>query len=90
MRMLKSAVFVAATLALTTTAVQAAPANKAHAAASADSFAVNASYRTNISAKGYSAQSRRLADCLTTYPGAYDPKTDRVFVRPGVMKRCTL
>ena len=42
MRMLKSAVFVAATLALTTTAVQAAPANKAHAAASADSFAVTA------------------------------------------------
>jgi len=47
------------------------------------------SYRTPAPSQGYSAESRRMADCLATYPG-YDPATDRVRVAPGVTRRCEL
>jgi hypothetical protein len=61
----------------------------APAARSAEAYAVQASYRGALEEKGYSRQARRVADCLATYPGAYDPKTDRV--RVGVQtRRCDL
>jgi hypothetical protein len=69
-------------------AAEVQPAEKA-AAASVGDFAKSASDRGPVLAHGYSERTRRIADCLATYPG-YDPRTDRVVVRPGVVKRCTL
>lgn len=70
-------------------AVERTPSPKAEAAPSAQRFAQPASYRGPVMSHGYSARARRIADCLATYPG-YDPKTDRVIVRPGVARRCDL
>lgn len=62
---------------------------EAPAARAAEAHAVQASYRGPLEEKGYSFRARRVADCLATYPGAYDPKTDRV--RIGVQsRRCDL
>jgi len=61
----------------------------APAARSADAYAVQASYSGPLEEKGYSSQARRIADCLATYPGAYDPKTDRVRVGDRT-RRCEL
>ncbi|HVI32792.1 hypothetical protein [Phenylobacterium sp.] len=62
---------------------------KAETAQAAQHFAQAASYRGPVMSHGYSARARRIADCLATYPG-YNPKTDRVVVRPGVTRRCEL
>ena len=59
------------------------------AARSAESHGVEATYRGPMTEKGYSLHARRVADCLATYPGAYDPKIDRV--RIGLQtRRCEL
>lgn len=58
-------------------------------APSAERNGAPASYRASALGKGYSLQSRRMADCLATYP-SYDPATDRIRVSPGVTLRCEL
>jgi hypothetical protein len=81
----------AAALALASLGAQAKPAAK-HApapAASAERYGVTASYRTAPEGRGYSARDRHMADCLATYR-SYDPRTDRVVLRPGVTRRCEL
>lgn len=65
------------------------PSGKAEAAPSAQRFAQAASHRGPEMSHGYSPRARRIADCLATYPG-YDPKSDRVVVRPGVTRPCHL
>jgi len=85
---------IAAVLALAATAAQAAPAaptakTPARAAPSAERYAVQASYHSRDTGRGYSARGRHMVDCLASYR-SYDPRTDRVFVRPGVSRRCDL
>jgi len=58
-------------------------------AASADRYASGASYHGPTVGHGYSAQARRIADCLATHRN-YDPKIDRIRVAPGVTRRCGL
>jgi hypothetical protein len=58
-------------------------------AVSAERFAVRANYVDARAGHGYSAQSRHMTDCLATY-STYDPRTDRVAVRPGVTHKCSL
>lgn len=58
------------------------------AAVSAERFGMQASYHSPGKGVGYSLKTRRVADCLATYPG-YDPKIDRITVAPGVMRKCT-
>jgi hypothetical protein len=93
MRQLICAAVVLGSLALAAPQAMAQPQQaegaRQYAAVSAQRFAVDASARTPALGHGYSAKSLRIADCLATYPG-YDPKTDRVAVRPGVSKRCAL
>jgi hypothetical protein len=69
-------------------AVAAGPAPAA--AVSAERFAIRADYQGPALNVGYSAEARRRAACLATYPGAYDPRTDRVRVSPGVTRPCIL
>mgnify|MGYP003578913378 CR=1 FL=1 len=75
------------------TAVQAETAPRQHTAVSVENYAVQAAYRTPAAEKrnefGYSASTRRIADCLATYPG-YDPKIDRVRMNNGVTRACRL
>ncbi|WP_395670218.1 hypothetical protein [Phenylobacterium sp.] len=85
---MRSMICAAAVLALASPAFAAEP-KPAVKAASAEQFAKPASERGPMMAHGYSEQARRIADCLATYPG-YDPKLDRVVVRPGVVRRCQL
>ncbi len=58
------------------------------AAVSAERYGVKASYSAPAE-HGYSAEARRITDCLATYR-TYDVRTDRVEVRPGVSRRCSL
>lgn len=58
------------------------------AAVSADSRAVPAAYRGPTVGHGYTADARRRADCLATYP-SYDPRADRIRTDRGA-RRCTL
>lgn len=55
-------------------------------AAAAEAHGVHASFRSEAG-KGYSARSRRMAECLASYP-SYDPNIDRIRVRPGVTRPC--
>lgn len=93
MRQLICAALVLGTLALAApqanASAQERPAARKISAASADRFGAQASYHGPALEHGYSARALRIADCLATYPG-YDPKTDRVAVRPGVTRRCAL
>jgi hypothetical protein len=83
MRTLFCAALAAATLA-------AAGAQAAPQAPSIEGYAVKATYDGPAFNVGYSAKARRMAACLASYPGVYDPRTDLVRVRPGVTRRCTL
>lgn len=75
-------------LALAASAAQAQTASPRPATAvSAERFGVRADYRSPGFGHGYGLEARRQADCLATHP-SYDPKTDRVIVRPGVSRRC--
>jgi hypothetical protein len=58
-------------------------------AASAQRYAQPAAATTRPAPQGYSADARRIADCLATYPG-YDHRTDHIQVRPGVTRPCPL
>lgn len=56
-------------------------------AVSAERFAQPAAYVRG--GHGYSERVRHISDCLATYPN-YDWRTDRIVVRPGVVRRCPL
>jgi hypothetical protein len=58
-------------------------------APSASAHAAPASYRAAALGKGYTARDRHAADCLASVPG-YDPATDRVRLRGGASRPCTL
>lgn len=73
-----------------TAALAAAPQGASRIAASADSFAVSAIHHGQALDVGYSAEARRVTACLTTYPGAYDPRTDLVRLSSGATRRCGL
>jgi hypothetical protein len=83
-------------LALCCATAEAAPAAKpatpkaAPRAASAEHHGVAASAHAPGSGRGYSAQSRHMADCLATYSGRYDPLTDTVALPGGATRRCGL
>ena len=83
----------AAALAAATTA-QAAPKEPASgrqqiAANSVDRPAIPATYIGPQLEVGYSTSTRRIADCLASYPG-YNPKTDLIWSRSGPKQRCKL
>jgi hypothetical protein len=75
---------VAAALIATVAAAQ--PVSKI--AISVEGYGQQASYRGQALDVGYSARARHMAECLATYPGAYDPKTDLVREGPGVARHC--
>lgn len=83
MRTMPCAALAAATLV-------AAGAQAAPGAPSIEAYATKAVYDGPSFNVGYSAKARRMAACLASYPGVYDPRTDLVRVRPGVTRRCTL
>lgn len=58
-------------------------------AVSVQRYATPATYAGPQLEIGYSAKARRMADCLATYKG-YDPRLDKVVVRPGVTRACPL
>jgi hypothetical protein len=93
MRQLICATLVLGSLVLAAPQANAAAQGRAAAqkisAVSAERYGAQASYRGPALEHGYSARALRIADCLATYPG-YDPKSDRVTVRPGVTRRCAL
>lgn len=91
MRQISGAILILTTLAVAApaAAVEKTPPAKAESAPAAQRFAQPASHRGPVMSHGYSARARRIADCLATYPG-YDPKSDRVVVRPGVTRPCAL
>jgi hypothetical protein len=59
------------------------------AAVSVQRYARPAVETTDGGTTGYSADARRLADCLASYPN-YDYRTDRFELRPGVTRPCPL
>lgn len=65
------------------------PPAQAPAATSAQRYGQPVAETTRPAQKGYSAEARRVADCLATYPG-YDHRTDRIQVSPGVTRPCPL
>ena len=56
-------------------------------AVSAERYASPAAETAQPAPHGYSADSRRVADCLASYP-SYDVRTDQVQVSPGVTRPC--
>ena len=59
------------------------------AAVSVQRYATPAAETTGAAPTGYSADARRLADCLASYPN-YDYRTDRFELSPGVTRPCPL
>jgi hypothetical protein len=57
-------------------------------APSAEAHGTPANFRSERGV-GYSARTRRIADCLASFP-RYDPGADRIEVRPGVSRPCPL
>jgi hypothetical protein len=64
------------------------PKQRPPAAATAERQGKAASYRTPAG-HGYSADSRRMADCLASYPN-YDPARDRIVEPGGRTRRCEM
>lgn len=73
----------------TTAGAQALKPARPPAAVSAERYGVRTNYVDARAGHGYSAQARRTADCLATFP-SYDPRTDRVTLRSGATRRCPL
>lgn len=59
------------------------------AAVSVERYARPAAATAPDDQHGYSADARRMADCLASYPN-YDARTDRLEVRPGETRPCPL
>lgn len=58
-------------------------------AAAAERYGSPTAYQAPGPGKGYSADARRRADCLASYPG-YDWRTDRIQGRNGESRPCPL
>lgn len=84
---------IAGAVTLAATAAQAAPKDPARgqqiAANSVERHAIQASYTGPQLEVGYSTSTRRIADCLASFPG-YNPKTDFIWSRSGPKQRCKL
>lgn len=59
-------------------------------APSAERYGAPTAYRAPTPGKGYSAEARRRADCLASFPGAYDPRTDRIHAPNEAPRPCPL
>lgn len=93
MRVPVRSLLIAGALALAAATAQAAPKDPARgqqmAANSAERHAIQASYTGPQLEVGYSSSTRRIADCLASFPG-YNPKTDFIWSRSGPKQRCKL
>ena len=91
MRAVLSTTLIAAAV-LVASAVQAEPAPPARvqlAANSVTSYSVQAAYTGPQLEVSYSTSTRRIADCLASFPG-YNPKTDMIWSRTSPKQRCPL
>lgn len=85
---LSTALIAAATL--MAASVQAEPAARVQLIAnSIASYGVQAAYTGPQLVVGYSTSTRRIADCLASFPG-YNPKTDMIWSRSAPKQRCPL
>ena len=86
-------ILIASALALAATTAVAAPkapaAGQQIAANAVGRYAIQASYTGPQLEVGYSTSTRRIADCLASFPG-YNPKTDLIWSRSGPKQRCKL
>ena len=93
MRVPVRTLLIAGAVALTAATAQAAPKETARAqqiaANSVERHAIQATYTGPQLEVGYSSSTRRIADCLASFPG-YNPKTDYVWSRFGPKQRCKL
>jgi len=93
MRVPVGALLIASAVALSAVTAQAAPKDSARgqqmAANSVERHAIQASYTGPQLEVGYSSSTRRIADCLASFPG-YNPKTDLIWSRSGPKQRCKL
>jgi len=84
---------IASAMALSAAAAHAAPKEPARsqqfAAVSAGRYGQQASYTGPTLEVGYSSSTRRIADCLASFPG-YNPRTDFIWSRSGPKQRCKL
>ncbi|HEX3365744.1 hypothetical protein [Phenylobacterium sp.] len=90
MRKFLAAIVIASLAGAAAASAAAAPQGASRIAVSADSFAVSAIHHGQALDVGYNAEARRIAACLTSYPGAYDPHTDLVRLTSGATRRCAL
>jgi hypothetical protein len=78
---------------LATDAAQAAPDSPVRAqqfaANAAGAYATQAAHTGAQLEVGYSASTRRIADCLASFRG-YNPKTDKIWSRTGPPQRCKI
>jgi hypothetical protein len=93
MRFPVSTFLIAGAVALAAATAQAAPQGAARgqqmAANSVERHAIPANYTGAQLEVGYSSSTRRIADCLASFPG-YNPKTDLIWSRSGPKQRCKL
>ncbi len=93
MRVSVSTLAIAAAMAFGAATAQAASKDPARgqqmAANSVERHAIQASYTGPQLDIGYSSSTRRIADCLASFPG-YNPKTDLIWSRSGPKQRCRL
>ncbi|MGH6967472.1 MAG: hypothetical protein ACREE0_23545 [Phenylobacterium sp.] len=93
MRVAVSTLVIATAMALAAATAQAAPQTPAGAqqmaANSVERHAIQATYTGPQLEVGYSSSTRRIADCLASFPG-YNPKTDFIWSRSGPKQRCKL
>jgi hypothetical protein len=86
-------ILIASALALAAATAQAAPKAPAGgqviAANAVGRYATQAAYTGPQLEVGYSTSTRRIADCLASFPG-YNPKTDLIWSRSGPKQRCKL
>jgi hypothetical protein len=93
MRVPVRTLLIASAVALAAASAQAAPNAPGRvqqmAANSVERHAIQATYTGPQLDVGYSSSTRRIADCLASFPG-YNPKTDFVWSRSGPKQRCKL
>lgn len=84
-----TALILATLMAASVQAQPAGPARVQFAANAVTSHAVQAAYTGPQLVVGYSTSSRRIAECLASFPG-YNPKTDMIWSRSAPRQRCPL
>ena len=93
MRVPVRTLLIAGAVALAAATAQAAPKEPARgqqvAANSVERHVIQATYTGPQLEVGYSSSTRRIADCLASFPG-YNPKTDLIWSRSGPKQRCKL